>query len=220
MGGVMAFVWIEALGAWVGQYEVTNGEYRRFRPDHYNGSFERPGVAYSLNEDRQPVVEVSYEDALAFLDWLNGSEPLQSRATKARLLSEEEWTAIARCGTNRKFPWGESLPPTRGNYNDLTAHEVLNLSNRPEPVGKEMGEYRDGFAVTAPVEESGRNEWRLYGVGGNVWEWTSDGWAERRVSRGASWRNSDKHLAIDYTSTYRMSIKRPHLGFRILLAPE
>ena len=217
---IMDFVWIETLGAWVGKYEVTNDDFRKFRPEHDSGFFERRGTKYSLNEERQPVVEVSYEDAEDFLDWLNLREPLPDSKIQARLLSEEEWTAIARCGTDRKFPWGENLPPTRGNYKDLTSHEVLNLSNRPEPSSKEMGGYRDGFAVAAPVELSGRNEWGLYGVGGNVWEWTSDGYSQRRVSRGASWLYADKHLAIDYTSTQKKSKKDRSIGFRVLLAPR
>lgn len=61
-GVVMEFIWIAALNAWVGKYEVTNGEFRRFRSGHNSGSFS----GHSLNGDRQPVVQVSYEDAVAF----------------------------------------------------------------------------------------------------------------------------------------------------------
>jgi formylglycine-generating enzyme required for sulfatase activity len=167
-GVTMEFVWVAALNAWVGKYEVTNEEFRRFRAEHDSGDFEEDNRKFSLNGPRQPVVRVSYDSAVAFAEWLSEREGIRGSGSRVRLLTGSEWTAIARCGTNRRFPWGEGMPPTRGNYSDLTAREVF---GRGWP---SLDGYRDGNPVAAPVEQSGRNEWGLYGVGGNVWEWTSE----------------------------------------------
>ena len=148
----MEFVWIGALDIWVGKYEVTNEEYRKFKPDHDSKSYE----TYSLNGDRQPVVYVNYEDATAYVKWLTERERKAGRLPPGycyRLPSDDEWTAFCQCGDNREYPWGNSMPPKYGNYN-------------------QMDDYNDGFPVTCPVEKSGKNDWGLYGVGGNACECT------------------------------------------------
>jgi formylglycine-generating enzyme required for sulfatase activity/TolB-like protein len=180
-GGVkMEFVWIEALKGWVGKYEVTNEEYRKFKPGHNSGEFQK----HSLNGDRQPVVEVSYDDATAFCEWVNRTCAGQIPAgCTARLPDGKEWLTFAQCGDGRKYPWSNEWPPKCGNYADQTAR--TEFSNWTVIDG-----YRDGYAVSCPVESSGKNDWGLYGVGGNVWEWTSelyDSTHNWRVLRGASW---------------------------------
>jgi formylglycine-generating enzyme required for sulfatase activity len=52
--------------------------------------------------------------------------------------------------------------------------------------------YTDGSAASCVVEQSGRNEWGLYGVGGNVWEWTSEQDGDERILRGGSWNLNDR----------------------------
>lgn len=213
-GLAMDFVWIEDLGIWVGQYEVTNEEFRRFRPEHDSGYMTRNNRRFDLNEDRQPVTMVSYEDAVAFVEWLNAQCPLGGSGRRARLLTGDEWTAIARCGIDRDFPWGDSWPPERGNYNDETAREKLSFGG--------IKGYDDGFAVAAPVERSGRNEWNLYGVGGNVFEWTSELRGSNRVIRGGNWgtSNADRHLAIESRSERDPSQRGRAWGFRVAISPE
>ena len=63
----MEFVWIKALYCWGGKYTVTNGEYRKFKPDHDSRDCE--GI--SLNGDRQPVVYVKFDDAIEYAKWLS-----------------------------------------------------------------------------------------------------------------------------------------------------
>lgn len=208
----MEFVWLPALGYWVGKYEVTNGEYRAFRPDHDSGSFE----AYSLNGDRQPVVCVSFADAKAFATWLTEQERAAGRlpeGTVYRLPTKDEWTALARCGDDRIYPWGNELPPTFGNYVDQAARAAF-------PGWSIVDGYDDGFAVTCPVERSGANDWGLYGVGGNVWEGTSrtpdggfDAW------RGGAWRYLNlAFLRCDFRFVGDATGRDVHYGFRLVLS--
>jgi len=193
-GGVqMEFVWIADLNAWVGKYEVTNGEFRRFWSGHDSGN--------NFNGSRQPVVQVNYEDAVAFATWLSGREGLEGSGVRARLLNGNEWTAIARCGTNREFPWGDRMPPTRGNYSNLISW------------------YSSGAGRTVNVEQSGRNEWGLYGVGGNVWEWTSEQSGSSRVLRGASWNDFGSFfLRVEGRRALHPSYRVNDFGFRVVLS--
>jgi len=206
-GQMMEFVWIPEVYSWVGKYEVTNGQYRCFKSLHHS----RQSKGHDLNAERQPVVKVSYEDAVAYANWLNKRLKADGYEVHARLLTGDEWTMIARCGTNRKYPWGDSWPPKYGNY-----HGQEGVGREGASVWSKIEGYNDGYAVSAPVEKSGRNEWGLYGVGGNVSEWTTDKAGTSGVLRGESWigvaRNRLKVEFYEYKSYF------PSYGFRLLLS--
>ena len=211
-GGVaLDLVWIADLNLWAGKYEVTNEQFRTIRSGHDSGSFGD----FSLNGPRQPVVEVSYDDAVAFCEFLTDWEWGAGRLPTGyqyRLPDGDEWTALARCGTTREYPWGVAMPPTYGNYADEKAKQVFR--------GFQIASgYDDSFAVTAPVEQSGNNEWGLYGVGGNVWEWTTQPEGASRVLRGASWQRSDPgDLRVARRAMLNQWEGSLEVGFRVLLA--
>ncbi len=206
----MEFIWIPSLSAWVGKYEVTNQEYRSFKPRYVGQNFN----LLSLNDDRQPLVNVNHADATAYAEWLTQRERRAGRLPdgyRYRLPTALEWTACCQCGEERTYPWGNGMPPRRGNY-----HGVEGAGSW----GKING-YNDGFPVTCPVERSGENEWGLYGVGGNVWEITIktakgmafDAW------RGGSWANYHPyHLNALCTYRFDAAARRPDVGFRLVLS--
>ncbi len=206
----MEFVWVKELELWVGKYEVTNGEYRRYNPRHT--SLEDRGG--SLDGDRQPVVYVSFEDAKAYAEWMSEKERWSAKKYQYRVISEKEWLACARCGTDREFPWGSKKQPTRGNYADLAA-----VSRYTD--WRVIDGYNDGFAVSCPVERSGENEWGLFGIGGNV----SEACASRSSGssfgawRGASWLSlSTDSLKCDQRETVGGAQSRNKAGgFRLVL---
>ncbi len=224
----------------LGIREVTNGEFRRFRPGHDSG--QSGGV--SLNGDRQPVVNVSWEDAVRYLNWLSEKEGLP-KAYKARgesmvlirpvnrgyrLPTEAEWARAARFpqpGQSKKFPWpgDHPVPPEPwGNYADSSAAGQLSLF---------MEDYNDGYPVTAPVASFRANELGLHDLDGNVAEWVQDYYSvhpgrgkgvardptgpetgRHRVVRGAGWRDASlTELRLSYRD---YSVKpRNDLGFRV-----
>jgi formylglycine-generating enzyme required for sulfatase activity len=221
---------------YVGLREVTNAEFRRFRPEHRSGFI----LQTTLDLDRQPVVNVGWQDAAAFCNWLSGQEglapayenkggrlvPVVPATNGYRLPTEAEWEWVARgLGGMRKYPWGDSLPvpPGAGNFADRSAQALVPLT---------IPDFDDGFAATAPVGSFAAGPAGLYDLGGNVAEWTHDlytvqpaantvavdpaasGDGPLRVIRGSSWKSSavtELRLAYrDYGDG-----RRNDLGFRI-----
>lgn len=223
---------------YVGTKEVTNAEFRRFKPEHSSGS----AYGRSLDLDEQPAVNVSWEDAIAYLNWLSEKDGLPSVYVKSgeswqpvspmapgyRLPTEAEWSYATRFSGSepRKYAWDGAYPPTQPaeNFGDQSASGLLPYS---------LPSYNDAFAVTAPVGSFAPNESGFYDLGGNVAEWTHDYYAvypaqtdtvikdpvgpssgRHHVIRGAGWKDST-------ISELRLSFRdyadspRNDLGFRI-----
>ncbi len=205
----MEFVWVPALKVWVGKYEVTNGEYRKKVPDHDSKDYE----GHTLNEERQPVVYVNFDDAKTYAAWLTERDWDVSGGARYRVIAEDEWQTCAQCGDGREYPWGNAMPPKLGNYSDSAS-----AAN-----GKIDG-YTDRYAVACPVEKSGVNEWGIYGLGGNVWECCASDVSGSAFGawRGASWSN---HSRASLRSAYRNifndgSLRYHYRGFRLVLTPD
>ena len=219
-GGVqIPFVWIELIGIWAGQFEITNGQYRRFDGNHIS----KPFHGFQLNANNQPAVWVSWEDACNYCDWFNRNFDKQiPSGYSCRLPEESEWQLIAACGEPRTFPWGNLWPPpNQWNYRGQEGRSgIFKVFHAKE---RFIRSRRDSFIVSAPVSRSGKNLWGLFGIGGNVWEWC-DGFFDQerteRVLRGASWSNyKPQVLAVTNRANARQEKKNAIIGFRIVLAP-
>ena len=127
---------------------------------------EGPGSSIATRMDH-PVVQIAYEDAVAYAKWAGG-----------RLPTEAEWEFAARGGLSGKVNvWGdEPIDATR--CNTWQGHFP------------DTNTAADGFARTAPVKSYPPNGYGLYDMAGNVWEWCSDlfrpdTYARTRLALGA-----------------------------------
>ena len=191
---------------------VTRGEYARFvratrraTPDScrvYDVSFadndlirvrgknwRKPNFSQA---DDHPVVCVTWDDAHAYVDWINrqvapgGKKPY-------RLPSEAEWEYAARGGTATPYYWGAEILRSRTNYGP------------DEPRFAPVAQGADRWAYTSPVGAFPPNPFGLNDMAGNVWQFTEDCWhdsyegapvdgsaridgkCDERVVRGGSW---------------------------------
>ena len=217
--------------------EVTNAQFRQFQPSHNSGQVE----GSSLNQKHQPAVQVSWQQAATFCNWLSAKEGLpafyqekngivigyNSSATGYRLPSEAEWAWAARASGQALllFPWGDTFPPTQvvGNYADTTSAYVT---------GSTLNNYTDGHVVSAPVASFKPNQHGLYDMGSNTSEWVHDVYripsangttqtdplgsqtGDNYVIRGASWDHS-KLKELRLSSRDYGQAGRDDVGFRL-----
>jgi len=204
----MEFVWVPALGVWVGKCEVSNGDYRKKEPSHDSKSYE----GRSLNGDGQPVAQVNFDDAKAYAAWLTGRDGGRLGGLSYRVPTEAEWQTFAQCGDRREYPWGNQWPPPSG--------KAGNYSDSASAWSGRIAEYTDGFPVTCPVERGGRNEWGLCGVGGNVWECCAkdkDG-VSFGAWRGGAWSSDGPvYLRCGFRIDVGGSERASYNGFRLVL---
>ena len=168
----------------------------------------------------RPVINVSWEDVQAFLEWLNGKAGLAGKADAYRLPSEAEWEYACRAGTTTPFSFGETISTAQANF-----HGELTYG------AGEEGQY---LKKTAPVGDYPPNAFGLHQMHGNVFEWCVDIWhgnyngaptdgsvskeggnASRRVLRGGSWRNVSFRLRSAYRIRYFATDRLYFIGFRL-----
>ena len=163
-----------------GLHEVTNEAFMRFNTEHASGTFQ--GQALGLNN--QPVVQVSWQDAALYCNWLSEQEGLpvfyiveeeevvgfNADSIGYRLPTEAEWAWIARTDgsdSELRFAWGDRLPPvgSPGNIADNSARSIL---------GEIVIEYSDGYPVSAPIGQFDPNYHGVFDMTGNAAEWVHD----------------------------------------------
>ena len=183
-----------------GVYEVTFAEWDACAAD--GACRHRPGDG-GWGRGRQPVIDVSWNDAQAYVAWLSSRT-----GQEYRLLTEAEWEYVARAGTATPFHTGATISTDEANYDGLSA-----------PYGAGVtGRYR-----ARPIEAGSlsRNAFGLYDVHGNVAELVADcydaGAADctRRVVRGGSWGSRPELVRSAWRSWCAPTLRNLHNGFRV-----
>lgn len=128
-------------------------------------AWNNPG--YSL-ADELPVTHVSWNDAIAFCDWLSKCH-MGSRTFT--LLTEEQWEYCAGYAGRHTYSWGNDLPDHLNGGNIADQSFITRYPKWKYPV---MEGYDDGFSLVAPVRNYAPNPFGLYDMTGNVWEWVED----------------------------------------------
>ena len=170
--------------------------------------------------DNRPIVDVSWDDAQRYVDWLS-----RRTGQRYRLLTESEWEYAARAGTTTPFHTGETITPKQANF--YTRYDY--------PSGRELLNYVF-YHETLPVGSFAPNGFGLYDVHGNVAEWVQDCIGDyaaapddgsavegddcSRVFRGGAWgsRPSNLRAATRFrrTAGFRDTPARSHVaGYRV-----
>lgn len=203
---------------WMARHEVTLGQFRQFvkatgyRTDAEKNlggemgcrileedkwtwrtgqSWHDPGFPQS---ERHPVVCVSWNDAIAYLEWLN-----RDLDKPYRLPTEAEWEYAARAKTTTPRYWG---------LDDARACEYASVADKGHN-WRNAFPCDDGHEHTAPVGTFAANAYSLHDMLGNVYEWTCSGYAKNydgseylctgsaddpRVIRGGSWNGKPRSV--------------------------
>jgi len=194
----------------IAKYPVTFEEYDLFCKDTGRKKPDDNG----WGRGKRPVINVSWDDAKVYCDWLNKKLGIEENSPyRYRLPTEAEWEYACRAGTTTKWSFGD-------NEEELEKYAWYNKNSN----GK-----------THPVGEKLPNPWGLYDMHGNVFEWCEDDYIDnykktprdgsayksgkedlRKVVRGGSWDS----LAYDTRSSYRYFGVRNYqfyfIGFRLL----
>ncbi len=189
------------------------------------------GFVIKDKPEDHPVTRVNWEDVNGFCAWLTKKEIKEGRIY--RLPTDHEWSLAVGIGKNEdrkatpkeksrkvadQYLWGSDWPPPKGagNYSDQSRK-----ARAPNVNFTYIEAYDDGFPSTAPVMSFKPNEFGLYDLGGNVWEWCQDLYAPSslsRVVRGGSWCYSSRENLLSTNRSHDPPTTRnSYLGFRCVL---
>lgn len=165
-----------------------------------------------FQSDNHPIEQVSWDDAAHFARMLSDAE-----RHSYRLPMEAEWEFACRAGSTTPFSWGHSISTLHANYDGNFAY-----SSNPS------GIYR---MTTTPVKTFSPNEWGLYDMHGNVWEWCYDWYGSldsapavdpkgtatgrARVVRGGSWHDYPHNCRSAARHKFAPIYRNQFTGFRV-----
>jgi formylglycine-generating enzyme required for sulfatase activity len=160
----------------------------------------------AFNRPRQPVVGVSWPDAVAYCDWLSAET-----GARFRLPTEAEWEKAARGGVQALYPWGDSsFEPTGGRFEQEATWDVGAAPPNPYglvDIGFNVHEwcsdwYDAGYYAVSPERDP---------------QGAPDG--KRKASRGGAWRHLVKVSRCSARSSIPPDFRYNDYGFRVAMSP-
>jgi len=192
---IMQFRKIPGRDFWMGTTEVSLAQMKAWGDSRSDAYYARlPGY-----QKTWPAMNITVAEASSFCFWMSRhlEHGLIPKGYFVRLPTVEEWEYVARCGTDRLYPWGNDWPPVKfedGRYpNVMGADRFTTGTVATYYLGKPHAEfaqilgYRDGFPGPCPVELAGKNEWGIMGLAGNIEEWCWDRNQRKYVLKGGDW---------------------------------
>lgn len=188
----------------LGKFEVTFAEWDAARAS--GAGLSRLGDQ-GWGRNNRPVINASWRDALAYIDWLNGALGIADGSDVYRLPSEAEWEFACRAGRGSLYSTGSKISTDQARFAGVQ---------------------------TAPVGSFEANAFGLHDMHGNVWEWCQDVWRDNlehgpfdgsawdparvfceRVLRGGSWNSVAEGVRAGARNGDVPAAHRPWFGFRL-----
>jgi formylglycine-generating enzyme required for sulfatase activity len=188
---------------------------------------DEEGNKRSESDWDMPVIHVSWNDAVAYCQWLS-----ETTGKTYRLPTEAEWEYAAGNGSRHTtFCWGNDLPANGsivGNVRDETENPKFGKWG-----GAKFTGYYDGYYFCSPVGCFAPNDFGLNDMTGNVWEWCSDLYdplyysrspvndpqgpsnGRNRIFRGSSWHSNPANCNVADRRSGTPENRTPNLGFRV-----
>jgi formylglycine-generating enzyme required for sulfatase activity len=218
-----------------GVFEVTQSQYQRVigaNPSHFQGA------KFGGSNADYPVEKVSWKDAMLFCEKLSELAAEKKAGRSYRLPTEAEWEYACRAGSKTAYYfndeprllflngwfWGNS----RSGPNRFERLAEIQSYNADDPFDPELSK-----ASTHPVGQLNPNQWGLYDMHGNVWEWCSDWYGNypigavvdpvgpsegtRRMLRGGSWIDGYAGCRSAVRCDYDPGKNTYDIGFRVVL---
>ncbi|MBR5977612.1 MAG: SUMF1/EgtB/PvdO family nonheme iron enzyme, partial [Verrucomicrobia bacterium] len=201
-------------GFWIGKYEVTQAQYKAVTGK--NIPVEMSAV--------YPAGSINWSDAMDFCDKLTQSEQDAARLPKGyryTLPTAAQWEYACRAGTTTSLNSGKNITSVNDfcpNMDEVGWYHY-NASGRTQPVGQKLA-----------------NNWGLYDMEGNLWEWVSDWFGyytasavsdpvgavfgTERTLRGGSWYNYQNMCRSAFFINYNPAAGNSDFGFRVVLTAD
>jgi formylglycine-generating enzyme required for sulfatase activity len=228
---------------WMGAHEVSNALYNLFDPAHDSrveskNTYQFGVHGYPMNRPEQPVVRVSWDEAMAFCAWLG------ARTGRAFTLpSEAQWEWACRAGADTPFAYGGPDADFSGHANFADVR-LRDFASDPYTVDKPLAKpspyddwmpkdarFNDGALLTVAGGKYLPNAWGLFDLHGNAAEWTRSAYrphpwkaddrddpapCARRVVKGGSWRDPPARGAAGARIDYEPWQRVYNVGFRVI----
>ena len=190
---------------YMSKYPITFEQYDKF----CEATGRQKPSDYTWGRENRPVIDVNWDDAIAFCEWIG-----------CRLPTEAEWEYACKAGTTTPFNTGNNLTTNDANYD----------GNYPYN-NNEKGDYRKKTVAVGTIGEP--NAWGLYDMHGNVQEWCADWYDDYpqtdqtdpkgpengtyRILRGGSWTSRAMQCRSAYRGGSEHSSRLDDAGFRVVL---
>ena len=239
---------------YMSKYQVTRDEFAEFvQATGYETTAEQEGSAWGYDEDGDwsnvkglnwrnpgfsqdddhPVVCMSWHDAQKYIDWLNETHKRDlPSGFRYALPTEAQWEYACRAGTETEFFWGTNEAKDSEGY--------LNAADETgSPNGNKWScffPFKSGYTATSPVGAFNPNNWGLYDMLGNAWEWCADWYGDYprkpavdptgpssgsdRVLRGGSWYSDPGDCRSACRNYYDPADRDGDSGFRLAMTGE